>query len=236
MVGKGRTGLRVQDDDVADQPLKPVHGLRSTKSVFLIDDHPVVALGLTIALKSVGGLKLVGVANTPLDGLVRLEIDRPDCVVIDLVFSGAVQLSLIRQCCALLPDASIIVFSSLPARLYARDSIKAGADAYMMKEADMSELLALIVRLDAHTRTFGSGPEISGAKPLPAVVVEGVHITPREAQVATRVGRGLSTASIALELGMSPNTVAVHRDNIRRKLNCRDTKELVARLARNDIV
>ena len=204
------------------------------KTVFLIDDHPVVALGLEIALADAGSLKLVGVASEPPTGLVKIEAVRPDCLILDLVFAGSVELSLIRHCRDILADTSIIVFSSLPAKAYAHDALSAGADAYLTKDADLADLVALIKKLADTQREPRRAFYPADARVMPHIVA-GIRMTPREAQVAASLGRGLSIAAIASNFGMSPNTVAVHRDNIRRKLNCRDTKELVARLARSDL-
>lgn len=200
------------------------------KSVFLIDDHPVIALGLNIALAGSTRLKLAGTAVTPARGLVELAASQPDCVVLDLVFAGSVEFPMISRARDLLPAAAIIVFSSLPNRLYAREATEAGADAYLNKEADISELIGLIEAFEhrpAPQQT--SGAEEAGSRVL---VVDGIHLTRRETQIALQVARGLSVAAIATTLSMSPHTVAAHRDNIRRKLHCRDAKELVARLAR----
>ncbi len=203
------------------------------RTVFLIDDHPVVALGLRIALASATTLRLVGLATAPDDGLKAIEAVRPDCLVLDLVFDGSVAFSAIARARQILPSAAIVVFSSLPARLYARDAHDAGADAYLGKDADMAELVRLIdgVGSEAAMRKQAT------AGPAPTAMhdhltIDGVHMTPRELQIASSIGRGMSVEAIALDFDLSPRTISAHRENIRRKLQCRDSKELVARLAR----
>ncbi len=200
------------------------------RTVFLIDDHPVVALGLKIALAGVETLRLVGLATEPEDGLAAIEAVRPHSLVLDLVFGGSVAFSVIARARRLLPQAAIVVFSSLPARLYARDALEAGADAYLGKDADMAELVRLLSDQD-----FERAPMLHGSRSTTVhdlLTVDGVHMTPRELQIALSIGRGLSVEAIAAKFDLSPRTISAHRENIRRKLQCRDSKELVARLAR----
>ena len=208
-------------------------GLDRLQTVFLIDDHPVVALGFRIALAGAETLTLIGLATEPDHGLRAIELARPDCLVLDLVFDGIVAFSLIARARQILPLAAIVVFSSLPARLYARDAQEAGADAYLGKNADMAELVRLIGSFSAERAIRTESPAgTSSPATQDQLTVDGVHMTPRELQIASSIGRGLSVEMIALEFDLSPRTISAHRENIRRKLRCRDSKELVARLAR----
>ena len=200
-------------------------------SLFLIDDHPVVGLGLSLALQGHSRFRLVGSIANPLLGLRTIETVRPDALIVDLVFDGEAELAFVAECRALLPHALIVVFSSLPRRFYEREVIDMGADAFVGKNADMSVLVETI------TEMLDVPRNVAGAQRLPReagdAVVDGVHLTRREAEVAKRLGQGLSVLRIANDLHISPNTVGVHRDNIRKKLNCRDMTELVALLARH---
>lgn len=201
-----------------------------TFSLFLIDDHPIIKLGLSLALQGQSRLRLVGTITNPWMGLDALEAARPDAVLVDLVFDGKAETRLIRECRMLLPDALIIVFSSLPRHAYEREVTDMGADAFIGKSSDISVVIETIADMADGTRK-------PAPRPRPAlegldVVIDGIHITQREAAVAKRLGAGLSISRIAADLSISPNTVSVHRDNIRKKLNCRDMTELVALLAR----
>ena len=152
------------------------------------------------------------------------------------MFAGSAQLFLIKRCRAISPDMWIVVFSSLPARPYEREAISAGADAYLTKEHDLAKLIALMSNLTQNASTPRASREIDNLRDRhpssPSRIIDGVHLTPREIQIAQLLSLGLSASRIAANIGVSANTAAVHRDNIRKKLNCRDTPELIARLAR----
>ena len=204
------------------------------KTVLVVDDHPVVALGIELALRAIRGLCIAGVINDPLDPKGAITALAPDALVLDLAFSGTVNFPLIRQSRALVPSAVIVVFSSLPARLYRQDSLDAGADAYLTKDHDIDDLIALLVSLLSKAPKAATVPQHIDSSPGPNhdVHSDGTRLTPKEAEIARLLSRGLSIAEIASRVGANQNTVSVHRDNMRRKFGCRNSSELVARLAR----
>lgn len=202
----------------------------------LVDDHPVVALGIRLAFQEQGAFTLIGTATDPQDAAELIERLAPDIVIIDLVFAGAVKVSIVEQCREAGPGCTLVVFSSLPARLYEQEARRAGADAYVSKDHDLEGLVGVLSEVacqppGARQRGVVTS-ERAGSVQEPLVVIGDVRLTPREAEVARLLSRGLSIARIAEEVGANSNTIAAHRDNIRRKLGCRDTTELVARLAR----
>jgi DNA-binding NarL/FixJ family response regulator len=157
---------------------------------------------------------------------------RPDAIVLDLVFAGTITLNTITSCREAAAQTAIVVFSSLPSRLYEQQALDAGADAYVTKENDLSGLVdvldAIVSSGSAGTRGVAE-PRAGAGQQL---LLGDVYFTPREVEVGHLLSRGYSISRIADEIGVSSNTVAAHRDNIRRKLDCRDTGELIARLAR----
>lgn len=202
------------------------------KTVFLIDDHPVVGLGLALALKGHSLLRHGGSATNRWAGLERAQSIRADALVLDLVFNGEAETGFIRECREALPQAIIVVFSSLPKRLYERDVLELGADSFVGKNADLSDLVAALAEIAARPKSGGTSLPVP-VEPVGSVVLDGVHMTQREAEVARHLASGHSIARIAADLGISANTASVHRDNIRKKLKCRDMTELVAFLARS---
>lgn len=201
------------------------------KSVFLIDDHPVVALGLRLALRQSNRFHLVGTAGDAHKAIGEIERQQPDAVVVDLVLAGTVELSLVTQCREAARSAAIVVFSSLPARLYEREALGAGADAYLSKENDLSRLMQLLDDLMERPGCRAEHTGTSVSKLAQRETLDGICLTLRESEIGQLLGGGLSINRIAQDIGLSPKTVAAHRDNIRKKLNCRDSNELIARLA-----
>jgi len=209
---------------------------QTRSSVYIVDDHPVVALGLRLAFRESTQFQLVGTATNFLKAIVEIQRQRPDAVVVDLVLGGVVELSMIQQCRDVAAASAIVVFSSLPARLYEREALRAGANAYLTKENDLSTLVRLLSDLMRKSGARADRPRALEGAPTSAASrkepLDGIHLTYREMEIGRLLSGGLSINRIAQGIGLSPKTVAVHRDNIRRKLDCRDSNELIARLAK----
>lgn len=207
-----------------------------TRSVFLIDDHPVVALGLRLAFHESLQFQLVGTAVNAIKALDEIEKRIPDAIVVDLVLTGVIELSLVAHCREAAPSAAIVVFSSLPARLYERQALGAGADAYLSKENDLASLVKLLSGLMARpaalTKPLGTVQAVAPAEESHRGTLDGIHLTYREKEIGRLLGGGFSVSRIAHDMGLSPKTIAAHRDNLRKKLDCRDSYELISRLAK----
>lgn len=200
--------------------------------ILLADDHPVISTGIRLALKQVPGLNLLEWVDEPDAAVSMSELWNPDAIILDLVFHGSIELGLVRRCRAVAPRAAIVVFTSLPADPYRDDSVAAGADAFVGKHNDLEVLIGTVARL--------LGQPLRPATPAPLVRLEGaaaaagpLHLTRRENEIARLLSHGTPLVEIATQMGISPKTAAVHRDNLRKKLGCRDTNELIARLARH---
>lgn len=203
------------------------------KSVFLIDDHPIVEAGLRLGFGLSDDFTLIGTALHQDAALDDLKQAQPDVIITDLVFDGVLDLQYLPIYRQAAPDARLVAFSSLAEEAYAPKCRAAGADGFISKSTSPHELvkaLRLVLELD-------EGPKLrvcSDALPeRQTFILDGVRITPREHQVAERLARGDSIQTIAELLGVSKKTAAIHRDNLRIKLSCDTSNELIALLARN---
>lgn len=204
--------------------------------LFLVDDHPIVEAGLSLLLKGHPDLFLAGSCPNP-NGIATIGPDRiADVFILDLVYQGAVNIDAIRSIRRHAPDSIIVVYSSLPHRQYRTVVAAAGADEFVSKDSSLGTLVSTIREIVVRHRTRDKPaiwPAKDGAESiaLDANAIGDVHLTRRERLVAGMIGKGTSIAEIGRTIGISKKTVAVHRDNIRRKLNCRDSNELIARLS-----
>lgn len=205
------------------------------KSVLLIDNYPVVVLGIELAFRGCPGLSLVRKVSTPAGAIAAFAESKPDAIVLDPVFDGTVHFSLIQKARAALPSTLIVVFSSLPAELYEQTAFEAGANFYLTKDHDCDDLVGVLTAPFSKPLSRDSAPAgkpIAGRRSIgPSSPTYEARLTPREQGIATLLSQGLSVAEIAHLVQASRKTVCVHRDNLRIKLRCRDSTELVARLA-----
>ncbi|MGR3500915.1 response regulator [Pseudaestuariivita sp.] len=197
--------------------------------VFLVDDHPIVEAGLRLGFSLSEDFELVGTALNHDAALERLDDLKPDVIVSDLVIDGDLDLEYLTQYREHAPESRLVAFSSLPEESFAERCRAAGADGYISKSTSPHDLAA---RIRAILRQDRAPVSVSADLDTP-VVVEGVILTPRESQVGRRLAQGQSMGDIAEAFGISKKTAAIHRDNLRTKLHCATSRELIALLARS---
>jgi DNA-binding NarL/FixJ family response regulator len=204
--------------------------------VLLVDDHPVVRLGLTMALERAGGFTVCGEADTVASARERVAELRPDLLVLDLTLGGRDGTELVADVIAIHPDVKVLVFSAMPELTYARHVFRAGAHGYMMKDHGVEQVpsaLAAIARgeryASAAVRSALFDAFVSGAAPLDAGDPVST-LSARELQVLRLIAAARAVGDIARELHVSVKTVGTHRDRLKEKLGV-DTARDLLRLA-----
>jgi len=202
-----------------------------TTRVFVIDDHPIVRAGVRLLIAGMNGFELAGEAGKADGAPEAAAAAKPDAVVTDLFLGGGHDgLELVAALRAALPSARLLVFSMHPEDLFAERALKAGADGYLMKGGDLTELeLALkhvvsgeVFLSDAIRKRLESAKWF-GRKDEGRLT----SLSDRELQVFQRLGAGRTNQQIAEELGMSVKTVSAHRENMKAKLGVDSAGELV---------
>lgn len=199
--------------------------------VYLIDDHPVVAAGLKLGFSLTGAYEVVGVARTPGAALDTLKDAAPDIIVSDLVMEGAIDWTCLRLYREMVPDARLIVFSSLDPQLYSERCVREGADGFISKSVaphDMERAIRDMLDGSGEAATLPTCAQDADVLPL----LDGVRLTKRELEVARLLAQGSAVSDVAAALGISKKTAAIHRDNLKAKLACNTSTALVAVLAR----
>lgn len=198
--------------------------------LLIVDDHPIVRQGLERLFASESDLQIVGEAASADDALQIIDRQDVDFVVLDLGLKHGSGLDLIGQIRARRDDLPILVLSMHQERFYAERVLRAGAQGYLMKQGDPSEIVPAIRRIlsgdlylsaglaDELVRRAVDGREEGGS---PAE-----QFSDREAEVVRLIGGGLSTREIAEELNLSIKTIESYRANVKRKLGLRSGAEL----------
>jgi DNA-binding NarL/FixJ family response regulator len=195
--------------------------------VLLVDDHPLVRVGLARLIESEPTLMVCGQAGSLAEvrGLI-VQVD-PDAVVLDLMLKDGSGLELLKSLLREFPHLRVLVLSMHDQRVYAERCIKAGARGYLMKE-EASELAIQALRSVAAGGVFLS-PSLSRPGAHARAPLE--SLSDREMRVFELVGEGLPTRAIAERLALSDKTVEAHKANIKKKLGIGHAAEL-ARVAR----
>lgn len=200
------------------------------RRILIVDDHPLVRLGLETRISAQPDLAVCGQAATEEEAVALARRLRPDLVILDLALKDASGLDTIRRIRAAGVDSPIVVFSAYDESLFAERALRCGAQGYVNKQELTGSLLeAIRTVLDGQVYL---SPSMSHKLATQALL--GRHdrtgtgaLSARELQVYALIGEGKGTRAIATQLHISVHTVESHRENIRAKLNLRNGAELM---------
>lgn len=198
--------------------------------VLLADDHSLVRQGFRRILEDESDVEVVGEAG---GGAEAIELDRkldPDVVVLDMSMPEINGLHAAIEILRHRPERRILILSMYDEPQYVRNALAAGVRGYILKNARETDLLRA-VRAVAGGGQFLS-PELAAAientaSDDAAADDRFAQLSAREIQVLRLIALGRSNKEIAELLGVSANTVAVHRTNLMATLGVHKAAELV---------
>jgi two-component system response regulator NreC len=172
-----------------------------------------------------------------LDGTRRYVLShRPTVLVLDLNMPGGSSLEAIPEVAGMSPGTSVVVLTMQEDPAFARAALRAGARAYVLKQAASAELVQAI-RAAAEGGTWLNpelGARMAAAPPDPEWPPG--DLTDREGDVLRLIALGHTNSEMADQLNLSVRTVETHRANIQRKLGLSTRAELVRFAFENDLV
>ncbi len=193
--------------------------------VAIADDHPVVRRGLRAFLDSLDDIEVVGEA---VDGeaAVRLAVtEEPDVLLLDLKMPKLDGIGVISRLRSRGASTRILVLTSFTAQQQVIPAIQAGADGYLLKDADPSELeqaIRAVYRGDPLLAPEAAAAVMAAVSGRTPDLPELDRLTPREREVLAGLGRGLSNRALAEELFISEKTIKTHVSSILMKLGLTD--------------
>ena len=200
-------------------------------TVLLVDDHGLVRRGFRRMLEDEPGIQVVGEASDGNDAVEAAARLHPAVVVMDFALPGMNGAVATRSILKARPETAVLILSMHSEPSYVRTCLDAGARGYLLKNAMDLELVDAVKRVAAGGRVLdqrlGSLAEREEDAP---------SLTTRELEVLQLIVLGRSNKEIAAVLGLSANTVAVHRANIMQALNIHNTAELVVYAIRKGLV
>ena len=201
-------------------------------TVLLVDDHSLVRKGFRRMLEDDPAITVVGEANDGNDA-VKLALQlKPNVTVMDCALPGISGIEASRQIRAKWGDAAILMLSMHSEDTLIRQALEAGARGYILKNAMDLDLLKAVKGV-AEGKTV-LDPQLVKPEALKGERESG--LTARELEILQHIVGGKSNKEIAADLGLSANTVAVHRANIMDALGIHKTADLVVYAIRNGLV
>ncbi len=201
---------------------------RGSITIVLADDHLVVRAGLRMLLQGEEGFDVVAEAGDVATTERRVAAYHPRVLILDLNMPGESSLPAIPRLRESAPDTEIVVLTMQNDPVFAREALRAGAIAYVLKDAAESELVRA-VRLAADGRTYLS-PELGARMAAEPEASNGPpdDLSAREIEVLRLIALGHTNTEIAAHLYLSVRTVESHRAHIQQKTGRTTRAALVA--------
>jgi DNA-binding NarL/FixJ family response regulator len=200
-------------------------------SVVVADDQPVIVSGFRLMLETEPDIEVVGTAADGLAAVSVTERLRPDVVLMDIRMPGIDGIEATRRILDAGSADAVLMITTFNDDAYLRESAKAGASGFLLKNAG-ADLLAAAVRSAARgdalidpamTRTLlaGSAQVDPGARVSAEYAGRLDALTEREREVLTLVAQGLNNAEVGRRLFLGEATIKTHLANIFTKIGVR---------------
>jgi len=192
--------------------------------VLLIDDSPIIRLGLRSALEDYADISIVGEAGTAVAGLEALGRLKPDVVMLDLHLPDKSGLIVCRELLQARPATHVLILTSSSNERHMHDAIDAGAKGYLLKENDgdaLAAALRTVARGDSVLDPSMAGQVLNLVKnrgqSTPAEKLS--QLSPQERRVVALLAGGLTNKEIGDQLDLTEKTVKNYLATIFSKLN-----------------
>jgi DNA-binding NarL/FixJ family response regulator len=201
--------------------------------VLLVDDHPVVRVGLRALIEMEPDLAVVGEAGNGVEGVALVEAEKPDVVVMDISMPEMDGLEATRRIRAGNPEVCVLILTVHAQERYLFPVLKAGAAGYVLKSTVDTQLIDAI-------RTVAKGGAFLYPDAARMLLEDYVHrqesgdtpgsgelLSEREQEVLTLCALGHTASQVGEQLALSPKTVETYRTRVMQKLELHSRAELV---------
>lgn len=200
--------------------------------VAIVEDRPDILDYLSELLADSDRFDCLHTYKSVEDALVFLPQNRPRIVIVDIGFPDGRKngIECVRELKPRMPEVLFVMYTVFEEAEKIFESLKAGADGYLLKDASGDKILAALVDL------LEGGAPMSGSiakkvieyfqkPPAPNKRIE--VLSPREQEILRLLARGRLYKEIADELGIREGTVKVHIHNIYEKLHVSNSREAI---------
>jgi DNA-binding NarL/FixJ family response regulator len=200
--------------------------------ILIADDHPVVRLGVRNALQSEAGFRVVGEAGDGKEALRQVESAHPDVLLLDLSMPNLPGMETLEELMSRQSDTKVVLLTANIDQAQALQALRLGARGIVTKNAPAAELRACI-RAVAGGKFWVLGRAIMNLPHLlqemaeaPVQAGKRFGLTGRELQITAFIAEGCTNKDIAVECGISEETVKHHLKRIFDKAGVSSRLEL----------
>ncbi|MGI9332313.1 MAG: response regulator [Gammaproteobacteria bacterium] len=205
---------------------------QAKKTILIVEDHPLVRLGLTSLIEAEPDLVVCGEVGTCEAAHEAIRASAPDLVIVDLVLDGCNGLDLVKTMHAHYPEIPALVLSMHDEAVYAERALRAGARGYVTKKQFDETVLLAIRRVLSGETYLSQALEARFAQQFLAgrIPIEDsplATLTDRQLEVFRLFGEGKTTRQIAQTLHLSIKTIESHVEHLKHKLMLDSSVELI---------
>jgi DNA-binding NarL/FixJ family response regulator len=205
--------------------------ISSPINVLVVDDHPLLRMGLVEAISSQADMRVAGEAGNGRDAVERYAALRPDVTIMDIAMPEMCGVEALQEIRREHANARVIMLTTYKADAQILRAVQGGAAGFLLKSTLRKELLDTIRGVHQGQRRIP--PEI--AMELAQHMGQG-PLSARETEVLNHVATGHSNRRIAEQLLISEETVKAHMKNVLAKLAANDRTHAVTIALKRGII
>ena len=210
---------------------KPTPPKDTRTRILLVDDHALVRYGIAQLINRQPDMVVCGEEEAASNALRAIEKLKPDLVIADISLKDSSGLELMRNIKAQYSGLPVLVVSAHDETVYAEIAFRAGALGYLMKQEALDKIITAIRRVLTGNIYVSDAlgarmlqQQVRGKPDLQQSPVQG--LSDRELEVFQMIGQWKKTGEIAQELHLSIKTIEYYREQIKKKLNLKNSAEL----------
>jgi two-component system response regulator NreC len=205
--------------------------------LIIADDHQLFRNGLEELLRKYDDIKIV---KSVADGFEFMEVVKrhldADIVLLDITMPNMDGFQVLKELKAINSTIKPIVISMHNDGNYIAKCAKMGAYGYLLKNTDESELILAIRTVNKGNKYFSAEISEKMINFLSTQSISENVLSNKETEVLGLISEGLTTNEIAAKLFVSSRTIETHRANILKKLEAKNTAELIKRAAEMNLI
>lgn len=201
---------------------------RGVLRILVVDDHPVVRGGVETLLSATPDIRIVGVAQSAREAVVKARELTPDLVLLDLRLPDMLGSEALPHLLAVSPRSKVVLFTAHDEHAALSAALEAGAHGALLKDVTDSDLVDQLRRVAAGVRVIDPRLQASTTAVLRDRLFR-LSLSRREYDVVRLAATGKTNPEIAEELGLARNTVKTYLQSAMQKLGARNRVEAVRR-------
>ncbi len=207
--------------------------------VLIVDDHPIVRVGIKTVLEQESDLVITGAVANGTEARHSCESAPPNVLLLDIRLGNENGITLCRDLRQRWPDLKVIFLTSYADAGTVVAALGAGANGYLLKAVDGTDIPGAIRRVAAGGSIFDPvvTPHVASASTRPPVSppVGLDRLSPTEIQLLRLVARGMTNKEIGCELNLAEKTIRNHMVTVFDKLGVRTRTEAALLFAQSPV-